>query len=154
VFRTHVGSVGVALGRDIEFPLLVRAQVEAGADLILAPSFAGSPHAARRLRYAAVSRTVENQRFVVQAVTIGSAPWSPLPHDAAGTAGVLAPPDPVFGDDGVVVEGEAGRAGWVYADLDLDAMTDVRERGEAGNDADWREQGIVTGPIAEVVDLT
>jgi hypothetical protein len=77
-----------------------------------------------------------------------------MPREAFGDAGVHAPPDPAFNDDGVLIQGEPGRVGWVYADLDLDAMTAVREDGDGGNDADWREQGIVTGPAAEVVDLT
>ena len=38
VIETDLGVVGVAICYDSEFPLIVRRQVEAGAELILVPS--------------------------------------------------------------------------------------------------------------------
>ena len=111
MFRCEIGMIGVAIGFDVEFPLVVRAQVEAGAEIILAPAATSSAHGAWRVRHAAAARAVENQCFVVRASLVGDAPWSPvLPH-AVGTAGVHAPPDGSFADDGVVALGHEGRTG-------------------------------------------
>ena len=38
VFETALGRIGIAICYDSEFPLLVRAQAEAGAEIILVPS--------------------------------------------------------------------------------------------------------------------
>ena len=53
VFDTPWGRLGVSLGADLEFPKHARAQVEAGAWLILSPAGAEAEHAGERLRLSA-----------------------------------------------------------------------------------------------------
>ena len=154
VFRTELGMIGVSICYDVEFPMIARAQAEAGAEIILAPSATDSMHGYWRVRHGAAARAVENQCYVVQAPTVGAAPWSPAMDDNFGAAGVYGPPDRGFPEDGVVAIGELGKPGWVYADLDLDKVADLREDGGVLNYQHWPEQGIVTAPAAEVVDLT
>jgi predicted amidohydrolase len=146
--------IGVAVGYDVEFPLVVRAMAEAGAAIILAPSFTATAHGFHRVRIAAAARALENQCFVVRAAIVGPSPLPAAFARATGTAGIHAPPDGPFPDDGVLAEGRPGDSGWVRAHLDLDALDGVRAAGDTLNHAHWAEQGILTAPPAEVVDLT
>ncbi len=46
-----------------------------------------------------------------------------------GAAGIFAPPDLGMPADGVVALGEMDTPGWTYADLDLDALAELRRSG-------------------------
>lgn len=153
VFRTDLGMIGVSICYDVEFPLIARAQAEAGAEVILAPSATDSLHGYWRVRHGAAARALENQCYVVHSPTVGAAPWSPAMDENRGAAAVYGPPDRGFPEDGVVAIGTEGRPGWVRATLDLDKVVDLREDGSVLNFRHWAEQGVVTAPLAEVVDL-
>ncbi|WP_255530166.1 carbon-nitrogen hydrolase family protein [Novosphingobium sp. NBM11] len=77
VIDTPAGLVGIAICFDVEFPLIARAQAEAGARLILAPSATDTMQGFWRVRIGAQARALENQCFVVQASTVGLADWLP-----------------------------------------------------------------------------
>jgi predicted amidohydrolase len=153
VFRTDIGAIGVSIGYDIEFPLIARAQAEAGAEIILAPSASATAQGHWRARHGARARALENQCAVVQATTVGEANWSPAMASNVGSAGIYGPPGEGFPEDGALAVGEMNKPCWVYADVDLDKVAEMREDGGAQNFRDWAEQGVVTGPVADVVDL-
>jgi predicted amidohydrolase len=129
--------LGVAICYDAEFPLVVRRLVAAGAELIAVPSCTDSAAGYHRVRVACQARALENQCYVVQAPTVGQAPWSIAVDEDVGSAGVYAPPDRGFPDDGVVAVGPYCEAGWVVADLDLELVADVRRDGQVFNHHDW-----------------
>lgn len=137
VFDTPWGRLGVSVCYDVEFPKHVRAQVEAGAWLILAPSCTDSPHGFTRIRVSAAARAIENQCFVAVAPTVGVAPWSLGLDENRGAALVLGPADRGFGEDGVVAAGPMDTPGWIFADLDPARIADVREHGAVRNHHDW-----------------
>lgn len=153
VFRTSIGTIGVSICYDVEFPLIVRAQTEAGASVILAPSATESLHGYWRVRHGGQARAVENQCYVVHAPTVGRAPWSPVMAENRGAAGIYAPPDGDFPDDGIVALGRIDEPAWVTARLDLGAIAELQRDGGVLNFRHWPEQGVVTAPPAEVVDL-
>lgn len=156
VFRTDLGTIGVAICYDVEFPLLVRAQAEAGAELILAPSATDTLHGWHRVRVGARARALENQCYVVQAPVVGDAEWTPSLDISHGAAGIFGPPDLGFPEDGIVAEGVLDAPGWVFGEIDLDKVAEVRRAGSVFNHAHWEEQlaGVaVKLPQAEVVDL-
>jgi predicted amidohydrolase len=130
-------KLGVAICYDAEFPVLVRQLVAAGADIIAVPSCTDTPAGYHRVRVACQARALENQCYVVQAPTVGRAPWSIAVDDNVGSAAVYAPPDRGFPDDGVVALGPYCEASWVIADLDLDAVAQVRRDGQVLNHRDW-----------------
>jgi predicted amidohydrolase len=137
VFDTELGTLGVAICYDSEFPLLVRRQVAAGANLILVPSCTDTLAGYHRVHLSCRARALENQCFVVQAVTVGDAPWS-IPLDRnVGAAGVYGPVEQSVFPDGVVAQGKLNQSGWVYADLDLDAIARARREGQVHNHQDW-----------------
>ncbi|HEX5958701.1 MAG TPA: nitrilase-related carbon-nitrogen hydrolase, partial [Hyphomicrobiaceae bacterium] len=59
VFETTLGRIGIAICYDSEFPLLVRAQAEAGAGIIMIPSCTEFISGYHRVRTAALARALE-----------------------------------------------------------------------------------------------
>ena len=153
VFETRAGTFGIAICYDAEFPLIARAMSEAGATTILVPSCTDSLHGYFRVRVAAQARALENQCYVVQAPTVGEAPWSPAVDTNVGAAGVFGPPDLGFPDDGVVTAGVLNEPMWLYADLDLAAVARVRREGKVLNDKHWAEQPGAPKLKANLVEL-
>ena len=140
LFVTSLGRLGVCICYDVEFPLLARAQVEAGAELILAPSCTETLRGYWRVRVGAQARALENQCLAVHSPTVGDAPWSPAVDANRGAAAVYGPPDLDFPDDGVLALGELDKPSWVYAEIDLDRVAEVREQGAVLNHRHWPEQ--------------
>ena len=140
VFETSLGRIGVAICYDAEFPLGVRALVQAGAELILVPSCTDSFAGYSRVRVACAARALENQCYVVQAPTVGEVPWSPAVDMNVGSAGIFGPPDRGFPGDGVVATAPLNAPQWVYADIDLVKVDAVRRAGDVFNHRHWDEQ--------------
>jgi predicted amidohydrolase len=136
VFDTKWGRIGIAICYDLEFPALVRAQVAAGAWLILAPSCTDTLAGFNRVRIAARARAMENQCFVAVAPTTGIAPGIATLDENRGCAGVYGPVDRGFADDGVVAEGEMDQGDWLFADLDPARLEAVRAEGAVRNHRD------------------
>lgn len=154
VFETTLGRIGVAICYDSEFPLLVRAQVEAGAMLVLVPSCTEFVSGYHRVRSAAVSRALENGIATVQSPTVGTAPWSPSVDFNRGAAGIFVPAEHGLSEDGVVASGVLDQPDWVYGTVDLGRLEKVRASGEMRNFHDWKLQpGAGALPAVEVVDL-
>lgn len=152
VFDTDLGVIGIAICYDVEFPLLVRAMVEAGATIILAPSATDSLHGYHRVRVGAQARALENQCYVVQAPVVGEAAWTPSLGTSHGAAGIYGPPDLGFPADGIVAQGELDRPGWVFGEIDLAKVERVRREGAVFNHAHWAQQGasVALPPVVRV----
>lgn len=138
-FALGAARAGIAICYDIEFPLPVRAQCEAGARLLLAPSCTDTEAGATRVRVGCLARALENRCFVAQAVTAGDAAWSPALDVNTGEAAVYAPMDVGLPADGVLAQTRGGQR-WAYADLDFAALDASRERAQVANDRDWPGQ--------------
>jgi predicted amidohydrolase len=152
VFDTVLGRIGIATCYDSEFPLLIRAQAEAGAELILIPTCTEQASGYARVRAAAQARALESQIATIVAPTVGEAPWAPAIDMNTGRAGIYVPPDPATAMSGVVTEGELDRPGWIVGDIDLAALRRVREDGETRNAADWTSQP-GSAPLAARVEV-
>lgn len=137
VFATPWGHIGIAICFDAEFPALVRAQVEAGAWLILVPSCTDTMHGFNRVRIAAHARAMENQCFTAVIPTVGDAPWSAALDANRGFAAVFGPVDRGFPEDGLLARGALDQGEWVFADLDPARLTAVRETGAVRNHTSW-----------------
>lgn len=137
VFDTPWGRIGISICYDVEFPKHVRAQVEAGAWAILAPSCTDSRHGATRVLVSAAARAIENQCYVATTPTVGEAPWSAALDVNCGRATVFGPADRGFPEDGVLAAGTPDTPGWVFATLDPALIEAVREHGAVRNHRDW-----------------
>ncbi len=139
VFEIEGLRVGISICYDIEFPLPVRAQCEAGARLLLAPSCTDTAAGATRVRVGCLARALENRCFVAQAVTAGEAAWSPALDVNTGDASVYAPMDVGLPADGIVATA-GGSQGWTFAEIDLATLADSRAGAQVANDRDWLGQ--------------
>jgi predicted amidohydrolase len=140
LFDLGFAKVGVIICYDSEFPEAAQALAAAGADILLVPSCTDSLAGYWRVRIGAMARALETQCFVIQSPTIGAAPWSAVMDINVGAAGIFAPPDLSMPADGVVALGELDVPGWIYADLDLDALDKLRRKGAVRGPAHWGEQ--------------
>jgi predicted amidohydrolase len=152
VFDTEIGILGVAICYDAEFPLIVRRQVEAGAEIVLVPSCTDTLAGYYRVALSCRARALENQCYVVQAPTVGGAAWSIAVDQNWGAAAIYGPVDRGFASDGVVSQGSLDTPGWVFGDLDLTALSRVRADGQVTNYRDWDLGGHLTGAL-EIVTV-
>jgi predicted amidohydrolase len=143
VIETDLGVLGVAICYDSEFPLIVRRQVARGASIILVPSCTDTLAGYHRVALSCRARALENQCFVVHAPTVGDAAWSLAIDQNHGRAAVFGPVDYGFASDGVIAQGALDAPGWVFADLDIEALARVREAGQVTNHKDWDLPGHV-----------
>ncbi len=139
VFDTDGIRVGISVCYDIEFPLPVRAQCEAGTRLLIVPSCTDAGAGATRVRVGCLARALENRCYVAQSVTAGEAPWSPALDFNTGEATIYAPMDVGLPADGIVSQTQGDQV-WAIADLDFEALDASRERAQVANDRDWPGQ--------------
>ncbi|MET4698573.1 putative amidohydrolase [Constrictibacter sp. MBR-5] len=153
LFDTALGRIAVAVCYDAEFPMLVRAMAEAGADVVLVPSCTDTLAGYWRVRVAAQARALENQCFVVQSPTVGDAPWSAAVDENHGAAGIFGPPDREVTGDGVIAVGGMNRPGLVVAELDLELLARARAYGEVFVRRDWDRQPDILAAGTESVTV-
>lgn len=156
VFKTAIGILAIAICYDSEFPLLVRAFAEAGAEVVLVPSCTERVSGYHRIRTGCLARALENTIATVQSPTVGDAPWSPAVDFNAGAAGIYVPSEHGVSDTGVLAEGKLNAAEWVSATIDLARLRHLREAGgEMRNAHDWPLQpgAPMTKVNVEVVEL-
>jgi predicted amidohydrolase len=140
VFDTSLGLIGVAICYDSEFPLLVRAMAEAGAEVVLMPSCTERVSGYHRVRTGARARALENQIATVLSPTVGDALWSPAVDRNSGAAGIYVPSEQTISDDGILAEGTLNAPQWVCAEIDLKRLRHLRTEGEMRNYIDWSNQ--------------
>lgn len=140
VFQTPLGRIGVAICYDSEFPLLARALVEAGAEILLVPSCTDTVAGFTRVRVGAMARALENQCVVVQAPTVGLCDFCPAVDENVGRAAIYGPPDLGFPETGILAETALDAPGWAMAAIDPAAIARVRREGGVLNHAHWPEQ--------------
>lgn len=156
VFKTAIGTFGIAICYDSEFPLLVHAMAAAGANIVLVPSCTERISGYHRVRTGSMARALENTICTIQSPTVGDAPWSPAVDFNAGAAGIYVPSEHGVSDTGVLAEGKLNEAQWVSATIDLARLKRVRETGEMRNAHDWALQpgAPAAKVVVEIVDLT
>jgi predicted amidohydrolase len=148
VFDTPLGRIGILICYDSEFPLLGRALVEGGAEILLAPSCTDTLAGFTRVRVGAMARALEGQCIVVHAPTVGPCGWCPAVDENVGAAAIYGPPDKGFPPTGIFAQTELNAAGWAFADVDISAVHDVRRDGGVLNAQHWPEQ------VARIATIT
>ena len=102
VFNTDFGSFSVCICYDSEFPELTSQEVFGEADVLFIPSYIDSNHGAYRIQVSARARAMENQCFTVTATCFGKVACDEFDGEATGNAGVFAPIDKGFPEDGII----------------------------------------------------
>ena len=140
LFDTDLGRLGVVICYDSEFPLLSRALVEAGAEILLAPSCTDSLAGFTRVRVGSMARALENQCVVVHAPTVGLCDFCPAVDENVGAASIYGPPDRGFPPNGILAETALNTPGWAIAEVSLETIREVRRDGGVLNHSHWAEQ--------------
>lgn len=140
LFDTALGRIGILTCYDCEFPLSARAMIEAGAEILLAPSCTEALAGYSRVRIGAMARALEGQCVVAHSPLIGQVDWSEAVDTNTGAAAIYGPPDRGFPPTGVIAQGEMDMPGWVIAEVDLATIADVRRDGIVLNMRHWDEQ--------------
>jgi predicted amidohydrolase len=129
LFDTELGKMGICICYDSEFPPLAKKLVDAGAQVILVPSYTISVHGFNRVFLSCRARALENQCYVIQSVVVGQT-------DAEmtyGAAAICGPVDEGFPEDGLIALGTRDQPGSVIAELDLKKLEKVRASGQTRN---------------------
>jgi len=137
VFETEKGTIAILTCYDIEFPEIVRMAKARGADIIFCPSCTDDRHGFHRVRYTCHARAIENQVYVVNTGTVGSLPTVDFMRANFGQAAIITPNDIPFPPRGILAEGEINDDMVITADLDLELLYQVRERGSVTT---WRDR--------------
>lgn len=140
LFETKRGRIGIVICYDVQFPLVARTLFEAGAEILLVPSATDGLSGYWRVRVGAMARALEGQGVVAQAPLVGTADWLPSVDVNRGAAAIYGPADKGFPETGVLAEGALDEPGWVIAEADRAAISEVRRDGEVLNRAHWPEQ--------------
>lgn len=139
VFETEKGTIAILTCYDIEFPEIVRMAKAKGADVIFCPSCTDDRHGFHRVRYTSHARAIENQVYVVLTGTVGALPTVDFMRANFGQAAIITPNDVPFPPKGLLAEGEINHDMLVTADLDLDLLYQVREKGSVTT---WRDRRV------------
>lgn len=142
-FETPIGTLGILICYDNEFPMLGRKLAELGVELVLAPSCTDTLAGAYRVRIGAQARALENQYAVLSSPTAGEAPWSPAVDENRGRAALYVPSDYGMPASGIVAESESDavtQSTLLIADIDLAAVARLRTEGQVATRRDWPEQ--------------
>lgn len=137
VFDTALGRIAVLVCYDAEFPALAKAHP---ADLLLIPACTDTPAGQTRVHLAARARALEGQCITAHAALVGDVPGCALVDTNHGAGGIFAPPDTGYPADGVLAQGAMNVPGWTFADIDVAAVSRLRESGDVALRADWSRQ--------------
>ena len=149
LFETGLGRIGILICYDSEFPLLARALVVAGAEMLLVPSATDFPAGQTRVRQSCRARAIEGQCLVVQAPVLGGIAGCDILDCGTGRVGVFGPPDYGLPPDGILAQGGTDVPGWVICDVDPQAIAAARQSGQVANFNHWDEQmGVPVGIVA------
>ena len=142
-FETDLGTLGILICYDNEFPMLGRKLAELGVDLVLAPSCTDTLAGSYRVRIGAQARALENQYAVLSSPTAGTAPWSPAMDENRGRAALYVPSDYGMPPSGIVAESPSEtveQTSWLLVEIDLENVARLRTEGQVATRRDWPEQ--------------
>ena len=142
-FETDLGTLGILICYDNEFPMLGRELADLGVDLVLAPSCTDTLAGSYRVRIGAQARALENQYAVLSSPTAGTAPWSPAMDENRGRAALYVPSDYGMPPSGIVAESPSDtveQTSWLIVEVDLADVARLRTEGQVATRRDWPEQ--------------
>ncbi|ANE48506.1 hypothetical protein SY83_21955 [Paenibacillus swuensis] len=144
VFTSGETTIGVSVCYDSSFPEVARILCKQGADVILAPTACLDEWGRSRNILFSKARASENQIFVVNSHLIGSVPFPPnIPYGFTftGQSGIYSPIQPLIGTpDGIVKQGEPNVEMVISADIQVDYLHSIRNKGHNSNRQDRRPE--------------
>lgn len=151
IFSTPLGSIGIAICYDSEFPEIVRQLVNAGAQLILVPTYTTTFSGYYRVQLSCRARAIENQCYVAMSPMVGQVEMGGK-EQTFGAAGIFGPADIDFPVDGIIAQGKLNQPEIIFGDISFDKINYVRKHGHVNNFTDAEYFKTIAGKV-NIIDL-
>lgn len=148
LFKTALGTIGIAVCYDSEFPEVIRNLTMQGAQLILVPSYTPSLKSFHRVFYSCRARAIENQCFVLMSSAIGKVNFGGDIEELQGQANLFSPIDEGFPDNGIISQGTMNHEEIIVGHCDYDKLEQVRASGQVHNFNDAQQVMETRYPLA------
>ena len=137
-FDTDAGRIGILICYDVEFPELGRVLREQGIDILFVPFWTDTKNGFLRVQRCAQARAIENEIYVVIGGSVGNLPQVHNVDIQYAQSAVYSPSDFAFPHDAIIAESTPNTEMALIADLNLDLLSDVRDKGSVTNGKDRR----------------
>ena len=135
---TDCGKIGVLICYDVEFPELGRILAEDGMQLLFVPFLTDTQNGYNRVRLCAHARAVENECYVAIAGSVGNLPKVNNLDIQYAQSAIFTPSDFAFPANCIKAEATPNTEMTIVADVDLDLLKELHERGSVQNLKDRR----------------
>ncbi len=129
IFDTDCGKIGIVICYDVEFPELSRLYAERGVKMLFVPFLTDTQNGYNRIRRCAQARAVENECYVAIAGSVGNLPRVSNMDIQYAQSAIFTPSDFPFPNNAIKAEATPNTEMTVIADVDLDMLMDLHERG-------------------------
>lgn len=139
-FDTDAGRIGIMICYDAEFPELARLYADQGVQLLFVPFLTDTQNGYNRVRRCAQARAVENEVYVAVAGCVGNLPKVNNMDIQYGQSAIFTPSDFAFPYNAIKAQATANTETTIIADLDLDLLKELHERGSVRTLKDRRQE--------------
>jgi predicted amidohydrolase len=136
---TDCGKIGILICYDVEFPELSRLLRMQGAEILFVPYMTDLQTAYQRVRFCAHARAVENECYVAITGCVGNLPRVDNMDIQYSRSAVFCPSDFSFPSTGIMAESTPNTEMVLIADVDLDLLKLLTDKGSVNNLRDRRE---------------
>ena len=137
-FDTDAGKIGILICYDSEFPELSRLLAAEGMQILFVPFLTDTQNGYSRVRHCSQARAIENECYVAIAGSVGNLPKVHNMDMQFAQSMVFTPCDFAFPSNGVKAEATPNAEMVLIADVDLDLLKELHERGSVRNLKDRR----------------
>ncbi len=137
-FDTDFGKVGILICYDVEFPELGRILAEERIEILFVPYWTDTRSGYQRVRHCAQARAIENECYVVLSGNTGNLPEVTNMDTQYAQNCILTPSDYGFPHDCVAAEATPQIEMPLFADLDMNQLERLHEKGSVKNLKDRR----------------
>ena len=135
---TDCGKIGILICYDSEFPEASRILADQGMNILFVPFLTDTQNGYMRVRHCAQARAIENECYVVMAGAVGNLPNVNNMDIQYAQSAVLTPSDFAFPTNTIKAEATPNTEMVLLADVDLDLLKELHERGAVQNRKDRR----------------
>ncbi len=136
---TDCGKIGILICYDVEFPELSRLLRAQGAEILFVPYMTDLQTGYQRVRFCAHARAVENECYVAITGCVGNLPRVDNMDIQYSRSAVFCPSDFSFPSTGIMAESTPNTEMVLIADVDLDLLKHLADKGSVNNLRDRRE---------------
>ena len=144
---TDCGKIGILICYDVEFPELPRLLRDQGAEILFVPYMTDLQTGYQRVRFCAHARAVENECYVAIAGSVGNLPRVDNMDIQYSQSAIFSPSDFSFPSTGIMAESTPNTEMVLIADVDLDLLKHLSDKGSVNNLRDRRTRSLL--PEAE-----